>query len=57
MRQKCLALGKKTVPKGKIASKNGNLLNWPKVCCYIAVLSLIRSDKYAVVSGRKDFAW
>jgi hypothetical protein len=57
MRQKCLAISGKKRNQAKIASKSANLLNWPKVCYYNTVLSLMRSDKYAVVIGGMDFAW
>jgi hypothetical protein len=57
MRQKCLAIIVKSELQAKIASKSANLPNWPKACYYEAVLSLMRSDKYAVVIGRTDFAW
>jgi len=58
MRQMCLAISEKNEFHAKIASKSANLIKWPKVCYYEAVLSLmIRSDKHAVVISRTDFAW
>jgi len=57
MRQKCPAFCEENDSEAKIASKSANSLNWPEVCYYETVLSLIRSDKHAVVIGRTDFAW